>query len=285
MTALLPSSLTAALSELTRPIGVFDSGVGGLTVLKALREALPKRDFVYLGDTARLPYGRKPRDMVAGFARGNTNFLVGLGVEAVVVACNTAASSAPNLGREFPVPMFDVISPGVEAARRRTRDGHVGVIATKGTVAAGAYQARLEAQGLRVWAKACPMFVPIVEEGLTDSEEARLLADLYLRGRPEIDTLILGCTHYPVLRNVLQETVGTTVQLVDSAEVTAEVVRAALGSEGSGSGRIVHLVTGDTVAYEHTARNIGGVDGVVIHLDVTHLVAAETAHKEAHVAR
>lgn len=272
------STLTGPLSHLRRPLGVFDSGVGGLTVLRALRAAMPQRDFIYLADTARVPYGRKPREMVAGFAREIAGFLLGLGVEGVVVACNTAAAAAPDLRLPSPyeqVPVWNVIGPGVEAARRRTGSGRVGVIATRGTVASGAYQARLGALGLDVWAAACPMFVPLVEEGLADSAEACALARLYLEGRPDLDTLILGCTHYPVLRGVIAETVGPEVNLVDSAEVTAERVFAETVPVG-GSGRTLHLVTGDVAAYQHTASLLGvrftpGLDSwsdQVVHLDV-----------------
>ena len=272
-----PASLAGPLAQLRRPLGVFDSGVGGLTVLGALRAAMPERDFVYLADTARVPYGRKPREMVAGFARAIADFLVDLGVEGVVVACNTAAAAAPDL--TLSVPVWNVIGPGVEAARRRTQGGRVGVIATRGTVASGAYQDRLAALGLNVWAAACPMFVPLVEEGLADSAEARALAALYLAGRPDLDTLILGCTHYPVLRGVIAAAVGPGVQLVDSAEVTAETVRAGTAPAGGG-GRALHLVTGDTAAYQHTASLLGvrfapelgaGPDtwsDQVVHLDV-----------------
>jgi glutamate racemase len=259
-----------------QPIGVFDSGVGGLTVLKALRRRLPHRDFLYLGDTARVPYGRKPTAMVAEFASGITEFLGTFGVEAVVVACNTASAAAlPGLRDEFPTPIWGVIDPGVEAARRMTRSGRVGVIGTKGTVGSGAYQRRLEACGLTVWARACPMFVHVVEEGLASSPEADLLAHHYLDERPDLDTLILGCTHYPLLRDVIQRAVGPGVTLVDSAEVTAEVVAGALGPgpDLDGQGRIVHFVTGDPLAFEHTAQVIGGVDGQIVPLAVAELAA------------
>ena len=194
---------------LRHAIGVFDSGVGGLTVLQALRSRMPHRDFVYLGDTARVPYGRKPPDMVVEFASGIARFLCGMGVELLVVACNTASAVAlPGLAQSCPVPVWGVIDPGVEAATRATRSGHVGVIGTKATIASGAYQKRLEQQGLRVWAQACPMLVHLVEEGLADSPEAELLVAHYLSGRPQIDTLVLGCTHYPLLRTVLRRVAG-----------------------------------------------------------------------------
>ena len=257
-----------------RAIGVFDSGVGGLTVLQALRARLPQRDFVYLGDTARVPYGRKPPEMVIEFARGIAAFLCGMGVEGLVVACNTASAVAlPALVERCPVPVWGVIDPGVEAAARVTRTGSVGVAGTKGTIGSGAYQRRLEARGMKVWARACPMLVHVVEEGLADSEEAEILTRHYLEGRPEIDALILGCTHYPLLRNVFQRVAGSGVTLVDSAEVTAETVSRAFDERPSGivRGKVTHFVTGDPLAFAHTAKVIGGVDGEVIPLSVAEL--------------
>jgi glutamate racemase len=274
---------TILRDRLSRPVGVFDSGVGGLTVLKALRRAMPHRDFVYLGDTARVPYGRKPAAMVAAFAHGITEFLTRLGVEAVVVACNTASAAAlPALGDEFDTPIWGVIEPGVEAARRLTRSGRVGVIGTQGAIRSGAYQRRLEACGLEVWSRACPMLVHAVEEGLADSVEAEMLARYYLDPRPDIDTLILGCTHYPLLRPVIQRVAGDAVTLVDSAEVTAEVVCAGLGeapAPGGEPGRIVHFVTGDPLAFQHTAQVIGEVDGQIVPLPVTELAGLEKARQ------
>jgi len=266
-----------------RPIGVFDSGVGGLTVLKALRQRLPHQDFLYLGDTARVPYGRKPREMVQEFASEVVEFLIKKGVQAVVIACNTASACAlPELAERTPIPVWGVIEPGVEAACRRTRSGSVGVIGTKGTIASGAYQKRLEARGLKVWAQACPMFVHLVEEGLADSPEAEMMARYYLGHRPQIDTLILGCTHYPVLHEVIQQVTGNSVSLVSSAEVTAEMVKDALMSKGNGApGRITHYVTGDVMAYKHTAEVIGGVEGELIPLDVTTLARELPAVVEA----
>jgi glutamate racemase len=276
------------LEEVTqhKPIGVFDSGVGGLTVLKALRQRLPHQDFLYLGDTARVPYGRKPREMVQEFASEVVEFLLKKGVQAVVIACNTASACAlPELAERTPIPVWGVIEPGVEAACRMTRTGSVGVIGTKGTIASGAYQKRLEARGLKVWAQACPMFVHLVEEGLVDSPEAELMARYYLGHRPQIDTLILGCTHYPVLHEVIQRVTGDSVSLVSSAEVTAEMVKDALTPASNGEpGRITHYVTGDVLAYKHTAEVIGGVEGELIPLDVTTLAREQPAVVESQVA-
>jgi glutamate racemase len=254
-------------------IGVFDSGVGGLTVLQALRRRLPHHNFIYLGDTARVPYGRKPPEMVVEFAQEIAGFLCGLGVEGLVVACNTASAVAlAKLEERCPVPVWGVIDPGVSAATRATRTGSVGVIGTKATIGSGAYQRRLEAQGLRVWARACPMLVHVVEEDLADSVEAELLARHYLAGRPEIDTLILGCTHYPLLRAAIQRVVGDAVTLVDSAEATAEAVSRSIDRPlETVDGKVLHYVTGDSAAFAHTARVIGGVAGEIKLLPVTEL--------------
>ena len=158
------------------PLGVFDSGVGGLTVLAALKRLLPTEDFIYLGDTARVPYGSKPLGMVRAFASEISAELLGRGVKGIVVACNTAsAASLPGLAAELPVPVWGVLEPGVRAALEAAPGGHVGVLGTVGTVGTGAYQTRLVAGGCRVWARACPLFVPIVEEGVSDTEIAAVI--------------------------------------------------------------------------------------------------------------
>ncbi len=254
------------------PIGIFDSGVGGLTVLKTLREALPGRDFLYVGDTARVPYGRKPREMVEQFAWEITGFLLEKHADAVVIACNTAsAASLPRLAEETPVPVWGVVDPGVNTACKLTRTGHVGVIGTRGTIDSGAYQNRLRARGLDVWARACPLFVHLVEEGLADSAEAELLAHHYLDDRPPVDALILGCTHYPLLENVIRRVVGEQTAIVSSAQAIAAMVRETLGaapvSPGHRPGTVTHYVTGDAASYRHTAERIGGVDGPIIKVD------------------
>jgi len=265
-------------ADLRHAIGVFDSGVGGLTVLQALRRRMPHRDFIYLGDTARVPYGRKPPEMVVEFACGIAGFLCGFAIDGLVVACNTATAVAlPQLQERTQLPVWGVTDAGVEAATRATRSGAVGVIGTKATIGSGAYQRRLEARGLRVWARACPMLVHVVEEELAESPEAELLVRHYLNGRPEIDTLILGCTHYPLLRTVLQHVAGKEVALVDSAAVTAETVAGAFAAPPRCfvQGRVVHFVTGDPVAFAHTARVIGGLEGEIVPLPVADLVAVK----------
>ncbi|HTT65517.1 MAG TPA: glutamate racemase [Bryobacteraceae bacterium] len=265
---------------LNRPLGIFDSGVGGLTVLKALRRKLPHRDFIYLGDTARVPYGRKPAAMVTEFAYGITEFLRGMKVEGVVIACNTASACAlPELAGHYSIPVWGVIEPGVQTAASLTRTGRVGVIGTKGTIASGAYQRRLEQRGLIVWARPCPMLVHIVEEGLAGSPECDLLLHHYLDERASIDTLILGCTHYPILHDAIQRVVGDSVRLVDSAEALAQTVNGSMGADppSGPAGRIVHFVTGDPLAFAHTAAVIGEVEGEVVPLPVTELIRLQAS--------
>lgn len=248
-----------------RAIGVFDSGVGGLTVLGALQRRMPHRDFIYVGDTARVPYGRKPPEMVRAFAREIVGFLCGLGVDGIVIACNTASAVAlPELAEECAVPVWGVIDPGVEAATRAARSGHVGVIGTKGTIGSGAYQRRLERRGFQVWARACPLLAPAVEEGLAESPEAELLVRHYLAGRPAIDTLILGCTHYPMLRNAIEQTLGPEVTVVDSAEITADVVGGTFAPPPRcfRPGAAEYYVSGDPAAFVHTAAGIAAVQDV-----------------------
>ncbi len=243
----------AAPAPLEQPIGVFDSGVGGLTVLEALRRALPGRDFLYFGDTARVPYGSKPPELVRRFAWEISGFLLRQGAAALVVACNTASSVALDDLARLGAPVFDVIEPAVAEA---VRHAHVGVIGTRATVASGAYQSRLEVRGRRVWALATPLFVPIVEEGLWSDGVAELVARHYLEGAPEeLEALILGCTHYPFLKPLL-ERLRPRLTLVDSAAPTARAVGRRLPT-GPGSGRVVHYVTGDPEAYRALAGRLG----------------------------
>ncbi len=216
-----------------RPLGVFDSGVGGLTVLRALRNRLPAESLVYLGDTARVPYGTKGAAVVTRYAQLNAAFLSSLDVKLLVVACNTASAVAlPALRASLSIPVVGVIEPGAHQAAAQTRSGVVGVLGTPGTIQSGAYQRALAAErpGLRVQAQACPLFVPLAEEGWLTGEVPLLVAQHYLQpllGK-DMDTLVLGCTHYPVLRDVLQHVVGPSVTLVDSGDATAEAVARAL---------------------------------------------------------
>jgi glutamate racemase len=216
-----------------RPIGVFDSGIGGLTVVRALRAALPGEEILYFGDSARVPYGTKSPETVLRFARECVAFLGRRGVKLLVVACNTASAVAlPHLESELAIPMIGVIHPGVRAAIHRSRGGRIGVIGTEGTVASGAYRRALEESGhaVEIHERACPLFVPLVEEGWTEGDVPLRVARTYLAPLLEqgIDTLILGCTHYPLLRGVIREIAGGGVELVDSADETARETAAQL---------------------------------------------------------
>jgi glutamate racemase len=208
------------------PIGVFDSGIGGLTVVRELIRRLPHERMIYFGDTARVPYGPKSPETVRRYSREITTWLLEQGVKAVVVACNTATAHAlPALRAEFPVPVVGVAEPGAQAAVRTTRSGRVGVIGTAGTVTSGAYDRAIHA--LRadavVTSCACPLFVPLVEEGWLDTKATRLIAREYLESLHDarVDTVVLGCTHYPLLKPVIGEVLGKSVVLVDPAEQTA----------------------------------------------------------------
>jgi glutamate racemase len=208
------------------PIGVFDSGIGGLTVARELMRQLPNESIIYFGDTARVPYGPKSPETVRRYSHEITSFLLGQGVKAVVVACNTATAHAlPMLREELPVPVVGVVEPGARAAVRASTNGEIGVIGTVGTVSSGAYERAIRtlAPNAHVRARACPLFVPLVEEGWTDHEATHLIAEEYLAPLVEthVDTLVLGCTHYPLLKAVIGDVVGRGVRLIDSAEETA----------------------------------------------------------------
>jgi glutamate racemase len=211
----------------TSPIGVFDSGIGGLTVLRALHERLPQESTVYLGDTARVPYGTKSADVVTRYSVKNAEVLLEYGIKLLVVACNTASAVAlPELGRRLPIPVLGVIEPGAHAAAQASKSGHIAVIGTPGTIKSGAYQRALAAErpDLEVQALTCPLFVPLAEEGWVEGEVPTLVARQYLDGLrySHVDTLVLGCTHYPLLSKVIAEAVGPKVALVDSAKATAQ---------------------------------------------------------------
>lgn len=220
-----------------RPIGVFDSGVGGLTVVRAIRDLLPKESVVYFGDTARVPYGSKSPETVIRFALEDTAFLTSKRVKMVVAACNTASSvSLPSLRERVSVPVIGVIEPGAAAAAEATSNGSVGVIGTLGTIGSGAYQRALKANPAvrTVVAQPCPLLVPLVEEGWLDGEITEMVVRQYAGPllQEGVDTLVLGCTHYPLLKPVLRSVMGPKVRLVDSAEATACEVERVLGSAG-----------------------------------------------------
>lgn len=220
-----------------RPIGIFDSGVGGLTVVSQVRKILPHEDIVYFGDTARVPYGTKSKETVTKFSVENVEFLMRHNVKLILVACNTASSlSLDFLKRCFRVPILGVIAPGAKAAGRYTRTGRVGVIGTSATIRSGAYEKAITRQSARnrVFSQSCPLFVPLVEEGWLDTAVAREVAAAYLKPlkAKKVDTLILGCTHYPLLKGVIGAFMGKGVLLVDSAEEAAREAKAVLDVNG-----------------------------------------------------
>jgi len=217
-----------------KAIGIFDSGVGGLTVLKELVAKLPREHTIYLGDTARVPYGIRSPETVTRYSFENTQFLLAQEIKMLVVACNTA--SAISLGavkKEFPLPVIGVLEPGARAAVAVTRARKVGIIGTEATVASGAYEKaiRMLAPDIQVFSYACPLFVPLVEEGWFDNDVAELAARRYLEPlrTSGIDTLVLGCTHYPLLKKVIGRVIGENITLIDSATETAKEVADVLG--------------------------------------------------------
>ncbi len=219
------------------PIGVFDSGIGGLTVVRELMRQLPYEDIIYFGDTARVPYGPKSPETVSRYAHEITSFLQAEGVKNVVVACNTATAHAVvSLRDHFDLPITGVIEPGARAAVNASSARRIGVIGTLGTVSSGAYERAIHAldESVSVTSRACPLFVPFVEEGWLDHPAIELVAVDYLSSLAEtgIDTLVLGCTHYPLIKPVVARVIGPGIRLIDSAEETAGEVSRLLQERG-----------------------------------------------------
>jgi len=224
-------------------IGVFDSGIGGLTVVRAIMKRFPAYDILYFGDTARTPYGSKSPSTVIKYAVENTEFLLSQGARAVVLACNTASSVATDLlRRRYDIPIFEVISPAVEAAVRVSRQGRIGIIGTRATIASGAYEALIKARRpeSRVFAQACPLLVPLVEEGWLKKPETRMIVKDYLRPLKsrQIDTLILGCTHYPLLAELIQAKIGRRVRIIDSSSGVVDSIKAMLEQNSDWQGQL-----------------------------------------------
>ena len=267
------------------PIGVFDSGVGGLTVVKELARRLPHESILYFGDTARVPYGPKSPETVLRYSREAAGYLTARGVKAVVIACNTATAHAyDELKESLTVPVIGVVQPGARAAVAATRTGRIGVIGTAGTIRSGAYD--FAVRGLlpdaRVYAQPCPLFVPLVEEGWSETEMARLAAREYLEPLKEvdIDVLILGCTHYPLLRPLIAETLGPLVTLVDSAAETALEFEQILTASGllrpAGAPARLHFVASDSpLRFKEVGRRfLGELVRDVEHVDVESFIRA-----------
>ncbi|RZA01949.1 MAG: glutamate racemase [Proteobacteria bacterium] len=219
-----------------RPIALFDSGIGGLTVLRALMDQLPNESFVYLGDTARLPYGSKSPQTIERYLQQNTRFLESRNVKAVVVACNSASTVLLGRGPRQGVPIYNVIEPGARTALKFSRNRKIGVLGTKATIAALSYVNTIRSldQAAMVYQQACPLLVPLVEEGWEADPVAKLIVERYvgplMAGDDGLDTLILGCTHYPVLKKIIGEAAGSGIHLVDGAEAVGAELAADLAS-------------------------------------------------------
>ena len=264
----------------SRPIGVFDSGLGGLTVAKAIKEKLPNENIVYLGDTARVPYGNKSTLLVTGYAAQITNFLLDENAKLIVVACNTVSALAlPTLQSEFQVPILGVIIPGSQAAVHATRNKHVGVIGTTTTINSNAYtQALREIESsIQITTQACPLFVPLVEEGWLNGPVPSEITASYLKNInvENVDTLILGCTHYPLLKPMIQDIVNDNTVLIDSAETVAEevaiiLIEKKMSADSSNKGLLKCFVTDSPVQFENIAKrflgySLNNVQTVPIH--------------------
>lgn len=221
----------------SNPIGIFDSGVGGLTVVKKIVSLLPNENIIYFGDTARVPYGTKSNDTVIEYAFQDANFLLNKNVKIIVVACNTASSIALKaLQDKLSIPVIGMIEPGTKLALQKTKSGRIGIIGTNATINNKAYSTELLILDpkLKVYEKACPLFVPLAEEGLINHPATRLIAEEYLSELKvdDIDTLVLGCTHYPILAKVIQKVIGNKVELIDSGTAASFVVKDYLEGQG-----------------------------------------------------
>ena len=240
------------MSTPASPIGIFDSGLGGLTVVREVMRQLPSERIIYFGDTARVPYGPKSPDTVRRYSREITAFLTSQDVKAIVVACNTATAHAlPTLREHLTIPVIGVVEPGARAAVAASRRHELGVIGTAGTIGSGAYERAIRsiAPEAHIITRACPLFVPLVEEGWLDRDATRLIAREYLAPLQHagVDTVVLGCTHYPLLKPMLAEVLGPDVVLIDSAHETAAETATVLAQRGlladvrgAGNGRPVH---------------------------------------------
>jgi glutamate racemase len=248
-------------------IGVFDSGVGGLTVVKELIKQLPSESLVYFGDTARVPYGAKSKETVTKFSIENALFLSKHNVKLICVACNTASSCAlPKLRKKFSVPIVGVINPGAREAVYATKNNRIGVIGTRGTIKSRAYEDEIKRLNskIKVFSAACPLFVPFVEEGWLNQDVVLTVAKRYLQPLKDarVDTLILGCTHYPLLKKVIKKVMGEKVILVDSAKEVAIEVKKILSSKGllnkRGKGRFDFFVSDNPEWFKGLAESFLG---------------------------
>lgn len=209
-----------------RPIGIFDSGVGGLTVVNEVMKLLPNEDIIYFGDTARVPYGSKSKETVTKFSSQIIRFLISKNVKAIIIACNTVSSNCfSELKNNFNVPIVEVVGPGAYACARATKNNIVGVIGTEATIRSKAYEKKIKDinNNINVYSKSCPLFVPLAEEGWTNNEIARMTAEIYLKELIDtgIDSILLGCTHYPLLKECIKTVIGDYINIINPAEATA----------------------------------------------------------------
>lgn len=265
-----------------RPIGVFDSGLGGLTTVSELRRTMPEENIVYFGDTGRVPYGTRSRETVRRYARQDMRFLLSRGVKMIVAACNTASASLlPEDIEKLPVPFVEVLHPAVEVAAAATRNGRIGLIGTPATIRSGAYERAMHLVNpkAQIIASPCALFVPLVENGFTapDNEVTRLVAEQYLAPvrKSGADTLILGCTHYPVLKPVISRIMGGGVTLVDSGQEAAHAARRCLMQYdmcnlSRTAGSVEYFVSDSTETFAENARPIVGepVAGRAVQIDI-----------------
>ena len=257
-----------------RPIGIFDSGLGGLTTVKKLTELMPEESIIYLGDTARIPYGSRSRDTIIKYARQDAAFLMQFDIKAMVIACNTVCSSASVsevMAGSREIPVYEVVSAPARAAAQKTKNGIIGVIGTKATIRSGAYEIALKSfnPDLNVITAACPLFVPLIEDGAIswDDDITFRIAEIYLSPlrASGADTLLLGCTHYPLIRQVISGVMGAEVSLIDSGEETAKLVSADLSeksmlSPGGQPPEIKFYVTDSILGFEELASGFLGSD-------------------------
>ena len=263
----------------SRPIGVFDSGLGGLTVVRELKRLLPNEDIVYFGDTGRVPYGTRSNDIVRKYAREDEAFLLSQNVKMIIAACGTVSSVAYMTAEELPVPFLEVITPAAKAAAKATQNGRIGVIGTPVTVKSRSHARailRILPDAIIV-ANSCPLFVPLVEEGWISEQDdvTKAVAERYLSEirKGEVDTLIMGCTHYPAIKNIIAEIMGEGVTLIDPGTATAETVKKHLEDNGMlnpKGGNCKYFVSDRPDAFSKTARILMGesIESNVNQIDI-----------------
>lgn len=256
-----------------RPIGVFDSGLGGLTVVKELKKELPNENIIYFGDTGRVPYGSRGKDTIINYVKQDINFLKSFDIKAIVVACGTASAVAlPIVKDNYDISIMGVVEPTASFAKQVTKNKKIGILGTNATIKSGVYQKLLE--GYEIYTKACPLFVPLVENGYAESEAARLIAQDYLAEMKEkgVDTIILGCTHYPLLTKVISDIMGSEVNLINSGVPTAKYLKEQLekaDSSGEGKGQYQYYVSDMTDEFTTLAHTfLGTKDTDIKKIDI-----------------